>query len=120
MNIFKKYYPIVKERLRNFKEKPEEIPVNIGGGERPENGIGALEDRLTAQKWDLLIRKYLVNICDDEERKFIGLLYFRKNPLIDVGIIFPLSIRACQEWREEILKNLVLLAAREGLIEIYR
>lgn len=103
MNLFKKYYPVVKNELKKYK------PI-------PENTSEEFQSADGAYKWNMLIHEYLER-CDDEERKFIDLLYFKNNPICDVGIIFPLSIRACQEWREEILKNLVLLAANNGLMD---
>ena len=101
MNLFKKHYPVVKKELRNFKENPE-----------PPKSDG---EKLNKVKWNTLICKYL-ELCNDEEKKFIDLLYFKNHPILEVGLIFPLSPRACQEWQENTLKNILLMAAGEGLI----
>jgi len=114
-NLFKQHYPVVKRELRNFNETcsrlSKEFENNMPGNLR------VLEERLENAKWHMVICKYL-DLCRDEEKKFIDLLYFQKNSLIDVSIIFPLSLRSCHEWREKTLKNLLLMAARDGLLEI--
>jgi len=101
MNLFKKYYPVAKRELKNYRENA--------------SPAGTAEEKLNKLKWNVLISKY-IELCDDEQKKFIDLLYFKNHPILEVGLIFPLGLRTCQEWREKTLKNILLLAAGEGLL----
>ena len=66
-------------------------------------------------KWNRLINKYL-EMCDDDHKQFIDLLYFKKHPILEVALMIPMGLRTCQDWREGTLKNVLLLAAAEGLL----
>ena len=111
MNLFKKYYPVARKELWNFKNPPTaDADVNSD-----TDGLKALEARLNSLKWNRLICKY-IDMCDDDQKKFIDLLYFKKHPILEVALMIPMGLRTCQEWREGTLKNVLLLAASDGLI----
>ena len=114
-NLFKKYYPIVKKELRNFNANRFELSRAFA--KISYDDLSANQKWIETAKWHMLICKYL-DMCRDEEKKFIDLLYFQRNSLTDVSVIFPLSLRSCHEWREKTLKNILLLAADEGLLAI--
>ena len=100
MNLFKKHYPAARRELWNYNNPPD---------------AGAPEQKPDSLKWNKLICKYL-DMCGDDEKKFIDLLYFKKHPILEVALMIPMGLRTCQEWREGTLKNVLLLAAADGLL----
>ena len=109
MNLFKKHYPTARKELWNFKNP---VAASVSAG---TDDIGALEGKLNSLKWNKLIHEYL-DMCDDDQKKFIDLLYFKKHPILEVALMLPMGLRTCQEWREGTLKNVLLLAAADGLL----
>ena len=114
-NLFKQYYPLVKQELKNYQANGKELARKFAQDNAPYDAK-ALSERMKMVKWHMLISKYL-DICRDEEKKFLELLYFEGHPILVVGMILPLSARCCHEWREKALKNLLLMAADQGLLE---
>ena len=116
-NLFKQYYSVVKQELKNFEANGKELAKKFAQSGSSPYDPKSLSSILKTVKWHMLICKYL-DICRDDEKKFIDLLYFKGHPILEVGLILPLSPRSCHEWREKTLKNLLLMAADEGLLGI--
>ena len=112
MNLFKQHYNTARKELWNFKNP---AAPNAKAGAEDADGLKVLEGKLNSLKWNRLICKYLA-LCNDDEKKFIDLLYFKKHPILEVALMLPMGLRTCQEWREGTLKNVLLLAASDGLI----
>ena len=121
MNIYKQQYSSIKQQLKIFGEKIElkrfasEVRYSSSFWER--NYMRIVMDN-SQSAWDKLFFEYMYFGCNSEERKFIDLLFFQCQKIVYVSVNFPLSERACQEWREEVLKNLAGLAIQYGLLRI--
>ncbi len=109
MNLFKDFYKEVKTILFKYGEVLNDYSKSISNDSKYN---------LKENEWFDLIQIYLDKFCDDEERNFIKLLYFKKKSITYVSQNIYISERTCQEWREEILKNIIGLAIQEGLIKI--
>lgn len=116
MNIYKHQYSLVKAELRSLGQKL----VNIKYSDDYWKGIVLLfQGNNEKQKnWDQFFSEYLYDCCNEEDRKFIDLYIFQKRSINFVSLHFPLCERACQEWREEHLKNIIGFAMQDGLLYI--
>ena len=115
MNLFKSLYPMVKEELFKFGKSLKDIQTDNGYWAAQLN---SLTTNPTSTAWQILLSAYLYKYCDEEERKFVNLYFFEKQSLVKVSINFPLSDRACQNWCEEILKNIIGLALEQQLASL--
>lgn len=113
MNIFKHKYSVIKLRLRDFGGNLKNVQYDAAYWERIMDSFRESDDL-----WGRLLSEYIFRCCDELERKFIDLYFFKKNKLIFVSQVINLCERSCQEWREEILKNLILLVVHNGLMRI--
>ena len=112
MNIYKRLYSVLKEKLFEFGKKIKAVQYDDAYWRLICDGF----EKETVKSWEVLLGGYIYNCCNEEDRKFIDLYFFKKNSLMYVSTNFPLSERACQEWREETLKNLIGLAVQEKLL----
>jgi len=104
-----------------LKSKLFEFGKTVDGYRYSDGYWKTISDELgkkAASLWEFVLSDYLYRCCDEEDRKFIDLYFFKKKSVVAVSGIFGLCDRGCQEWREEILKNLSGLAIQTGLIYI--
>lgn len=116
MNIYKRLYPLIRTELRNFGQKLKNIKYTDTYWLEI---LGQFKDNNENQNnWDRFFSEYLYYSCNEEDCKFIDLYIFKENNINYVSTHFPLSERACQEWRKEQYKNIIGLAMQEGLLHI--
>jgi len=114
LNIYKHQYSTLKEKLFEFGK-------TIGSYRYDDRywKSAALKSKKNAPgSWESVFSDYIYRCCNEEDRKFIALYFFKKESVIAVSGGIHLSERGCQEWREEILKNLGGLAVQAGLLYI--
>ncbi|MCL2860943.1 MAG: hypothetical protein FWE22_00810 [Firmicutes bacterium] len=113
VNIYKYHYKSLKDKLFKFGRKINLIKYDDFFWEMIHNSFDEGEN-----PWEYLISEYLAFCCNEEDRRFINICFFRKNSMAYTSQNFPLCERSCQEWREEIFKNLIGLALQRGLMII--
>ena len=114
MNIYKHQYSALKEKLFEFGK-------TIGSyryDDRSWKSIACKFEKSTSGSWESIFSDYIYRCCNEEDRNFIALYFFKKESVVAVSGGIHLSERGCQEWREEILKNLGGLVMQAGLLHI--
>lgn len=77
---------------------------------------GEIADQTT--EWNRLILNYLQNHTNDEEKKFIAWLFFKRKSIMYCCMKCYLGLRTGQEWKTKQFRNIAALAIQAGLLRI--